>query len=426
MPGDLLVRGAARVMTCDPAQPGLGLVEDADVLVRGGRVVAVERGIPAPPEVPVLDATGGLVTPGLVDAHAHPIFGGDRAGEFAERAAGASYLEIAAAGGGIMSTVRATRAASDEELLAAAEARLRRALAWGTTTLEAKTGYALEVEGELRLLRLLNKLPFRVPVTLCPTLLGAHAVPADRRDDRAAYVEECAGPMLEGAVGLCEAVDVYCDEGAFTLEESRRILEAARALGFQVRAHAGQFRDLGAAGLVAELGGLSADHLEQVSDEQARAMAAVGVVATLLPGACVQLRLPPPPVARLRAAGCAFALGTDMNPGSSMTESLPLQMWLATTHLGLTVEEAWLAVTRHAARAAGRPDAGQLVPGAPGDLVVWHVPDPRTIPYHYGTNHAHHVITAGTVLGNQDTRPRAAARHPPASTCPRPAARTCP
>jgi imidazolonepropionase len=390
-------------MTCDPAlgDGELGLIGGDAVAVRGGRVVWVGDEADAPAEaraLPPLDARGGLVTPGLVDAHAHPIFGGDRAGEFAARAAGLSYMEIALAGGGIQSTVAATRAASDEALVDGTARRLAAALRHGTTTLEAKTGYALSVEGELRLLRLLGEVARRQPVAVVPTLLGAHAVPAERARVRGAYVEECAGAMLEGARGLAHAVDVYCDQGAFTLEETRRILAAASAAGFAVRAHAGQFADLGAAGLVAELGGLSADHLEQVDEAQARAMAAAGTVATLLPGACVQLRLPPPPVERLRAAGCAFAVGTDMNPGSSLTESLPLQMWLATTHLGLTVDEAWLGVTRVAARAAGRPEAGVLAPGRPGDLVVWATDDHRAVPYHYGANLVAQVVAAGRVV----------------------------
>jgi imidazolonepropionase len=388
-------------MTCDRPGLDLGLISRGAVWISGETIAWVGPEAELPVEAaraPVLDAGGGLVTPGLVDAHAHPIFAGDRAHEFALRAAGASYLEIAAAGGGIAGTVRATRAASDDELTAAAAGRLARALAHGTTTMEAKTGYALSVDGELRLLRLLRRLGEIQPLVLRPTLLGAHAWPPERpatAPERQRYVEECAGPMLEGARGLAVAVDVYCDEGAYTLGETRRILGAARRLGFGVRAHAGQFQDLGAAGLVAELGGLSADHLETISDEQARALAAAGTVATLLPGACVQLRRPAPPVARLRAAGCAFALGTDVNPGSSMTESLPLQMWLACTHFGLTVEEAWLAVTRVAARAAARPEAGRLAPGAPADLVVWRPDDPRFIPYHYGADHVRAVVVAG-------------------------------
>ncbi|HKA89937.1 MAG TPA: imidazolonepropionase, partial [Haliangiales bacterium] len=361
----------ALVMTCGEA--GLGLLPGGAVLVEDARIAWVGPTADAPAGAgPRVEAEGRLLTPGLVDAHAHPIFGGERAAEFAQRAQGCSYQEIAARGGGILSTVRATREASDEMLLAGARARLSRAVAHGTTTMEAKTGYALSVDGELRLLALLGRLG---PPTLRPSLLGAHAVPPEI--PRADYVAACAGPMLDGAAGAA-AVDVFCDEGAFTLEEARTILTAAKARGFAVRAHAGQFADLGAAGLVASLGGLSADHLEHVSEEQALAMAAAGTIATLLPGACVQLRLPPPPVVRLRAAGCRFALGTDLNPGSSMSESLPLQMWLATTHLGLTVEEAWLAVTRDAARAAGRPEAGRLLAGAPADLVLWDATDYRT------------------------------------------------
>lgn len=401
MSRNLYIHGAAAVMTCDEARPGLGLIPGGAVAIRDGVVAWVGPQAEAPADaraLPAIDADGALVTPGLVDAHAHPIFGGVRAGEFARRAAGATYLEIARTGGGIASTVAATRAAGDEQLLAQARGRLARALAAGVTTMEAKSGYALSVDGELRLLRLLRQLAATQPVRLVPTLLGAHVVPPERQDDRAAYVSECAGAMLEGARGLAHAVDVYCDEGAFTLDETRAILGAARAAGFAVRAHAGQFRDLGAAGLVAELHGLSADHLEQVSDDDARRMAAAGTVATLLPGACVQLRLPPPPVARLRAAGCAFALGTDMNPGSSMTASLPLQMWLATTHLGLTVEEAWLGTTRVAARAAGRPAAGRLVPGAPGDAVVWQTAEPELVPYFYGENLVGTVVVDGSVV----------------------------
>jgi imidazolonepropionase len=398
---DLVVTNASSIMTCDPARPGLGLVERGALVISGGNVVWVGPEREIPPDARALravDAEGGLVTPGLVDPHAHPIFAGDRAAEFAMRAAGRSYLEIAEAGGGIMTTVQATRAATDEQLLAGAHKRLRRALAWGTTTMEAKTGYALSIEGEIRLLRLLAELRTRQPVTLVPTLLAAHAVPPEWKHDRAVYVQSCAGAILERAQGLAHAVDVYCDEGAFTLEETNQILSAAQAQGFAVRAHAGQFRDLGAAGLVADLGGLSADHLEQVSDDQIARMARSGTVATLLAGACVQLRLPPPPIGKLRGAGVAIALGTDLNPGSSMSECLPVQMWLACTHLGLSVEEAWLGVTRHAARAAGRPTAGQLRPGAPGDALIWKATEPSVIPYHYAHNHLRKVIKAGTAI----------------------------
>lgn len=397
----LFIRDIGTLLTADPSREGpLGLVPDAAVLTASDGTIAwlgAEAEAPAAaralPAAQVLDAGDALVTPGLVDAHAHPIFAGSRAHEFALRARGATYQEIAVAGGGIRSTMAATRAASDDELVALAVARCRRALAHGTTTMEAKTGYALSTDGELRLLRLLARVAATQEVALVPTLLGAHVAPPDA--ERATYVAACAGAMLDGARGLAHAVDVYCDEGAFTLDETRTILTAARAAGFAVRAHAGQFADLGAAGLVAELGGLSADHLEQVSEAQARAMAAAGTVATLLAGACVQLRCPVPPVARLRAAGCAFALGTDLNPGSSHSENLQVQMWLAATHLGLTVEEVWLAVTRVAARAAGRPEAGVLAVGRPADLAIWAADDWQTPAYHYGTNLVSHVIVGG-------------------------------
>jgi imidazolonepropionase len=386
---DLVVRNA-RLLPCTR---DLEIFEKAAVVVKDGRIAWVGRDAHVSPgHLEVLDARGALVSPGLVDCHAHPIFGGDRAGEFAQRAQGISYLDIAKAGGGIASTVRATRAATDEELLAGTKARLARAIAAGTTTMEAKTGYALDVAGELRLLRLLRQV--ETPMKLVPTLLGAHAVPPGA--DRHAWVTACAGELLEGAHGLAFAVDVYCDEGAFTLAETATILGAARGRGFAVRAHAGQFADLGCAGLVAELGGLSADHLEQVSEEDAKKMAAAGVTAVLLASACVQLKLPPPPVARLRAAGCRIALGSDLNPGSSHTSSLPLQMWLATTHLGLSVEEAWLGVTRNAARAAGRPEAGQIAVGAPGDLVLWSVDDPAAVPYRPGDNWVAATIISGS------------------------------
>jgi imidazolonepropionase len=378
-----------------PMTQGLTLLDDGALVIRDGVVAWLgdDAALDAT-GLEVIDARGALVTPGLVDCHAHPIFGGDRTGEFALRARGAGYLEIARAGGGIVSTVKATRAATDAELLASTKVRLARALATGTTTMEAKTGYALDVGGELRLLRLLSQVD--TPLKLVPTLLGAHAVGPGA--DRDAWVDACAGELLDGARGQAYAVDVYCDEGAFTLAETRRILEAAKARGFAVKAHAGQFADLGAAGLVAELGGVSADHLEQVSVEQCRQMAAHGVTAVLLASACVQLKLPPPPVSTLRAAGVGMALGSDLNPGSSHTSSLPLQMWLATTHLGMSVEEAWLGVTVHGARAAGRPHAGRLEVGAPGDVVVWDAEDPAAIPYSPGTNLVAKTVVAGRVV----------------------------
>src|SRR5690606_5257612 len=393
----------------DEGDGPLGVVQGGAVLIGGGRVRWVgprsdigRSGLDLS-GARRLDAGARLVTPGLIDCHAHPVFAGDRADEFARRAAGQGYLAIARAGGGIAATVKATRAAPFDELVRLTSARLDRALACGTTTMEAKSGYDLTVDGELRMLEVAAAVDSLHPIDVEPTLLGAHALPPDRAgepDLRAAYVAEVAEQMVPRAAsaGLCRAVDVYCDEGAFTLEETRRILRAARDAGLQLRAHVGQFRDLGAAELVAELGGLSVDHVEQIGPQGIRALAAHAVVAVMLPGACVQLRMAPPPVAALREAGVALALATDLNPGSSLSESLPLQMWLATTHYGMPVEEAWLGVTRHAARALGRSDIGWLGPGAAADLVVWDAGHPAEVPYHYGWSRVRQVIKAGRPL----------------------------
>ena len=373
----------ARVMTCDPARPGLGIIERGAVVVSGRSVSWVGDDADAPMLAghTVHDCRGQLVTPGLVDCHTHAIFAGDRADEFAMRARGATYLEIAAAGGGINATLAPTRAAADAALAQQLGDRLVEARATGTTTMEVKSGYALTADGELRLLALIAA---RAPAVV-PTLL-AHLVPAERAGDRAAYVAEVCARWIPAAAAraLATSVDVYCDRGAFTLAESRAILSAARAAGLAVRAHVGQFDDLGAAELVAELGGLSVDHVEQISDAGIAALARAGTVAVMLPGACVQLRLPVPPVERLRAAGVPLAVATDCNPGSSYSTSLPIQMWLATTHFGMTVEEAWLGVTRVAARALGLPDRGVLAAGATGGAVLWRCESVADVCYRYG------------------------------------------
>jgi imidazolonepropionase len=383
----------ARVMTCDPARPGLGVIDRGAVAFDGAQITWVGRHDDRPRGDREIDAGGRLVTPGLVDCHTHAIYAGDRANEFAMRAAGKTYLEIAAAGGGIAATLLPTRAAADAELIAGLAHRLDAALARGTTTMEVKTGYDLTAAGELRLLRCIGAT--RRPLRLVPTLL-AHLVPPDRAADRDAFVAEIGARWIPSARGLATSVDVYCDEGAFTLEETRAILGAARAAGLGVRGHIGQFRDLGGAELIGELGGLSADHLEQVSDAGCAALAHAGTIAVMLPGACVQLRLPVPPIDRLRAAGVSLAVATDDNPGSSSTESLPIQMWLATTHFGMTVDEAWLGVTRHAATALGLAGPGTIVAGGPADLVAWRCETPAEVPYRYGADLVDDVYTGGT------------------------------
>lgn len=347
-----------------------------------------------------IDAGGRLVTPGLIDCHSHPLFGGQRAREFAMRASGRGYLEIAGAGGGIKATIGPTRSLSFADHVALTSARMTRALRSGTTTSEAKSGYDLSADGELRLLEIARAVDGLHPVDLWPTLLGAHVLPPEYTGERQAYVRLVAEDMIPRAAsaGLARSVDVYCDEGAFTLAETRLMLRASQRAGLPVRAHAGQFADLGAAELLAEVGGLSADHLENVSERGIAALARANVVAVMLPGACVQLRMRPPPVAELRAAGVAMAVATDLNPGTSLCETLPIQMWLATTHYGMTVEEAWLGVTRVAAQALGASDIGVLRVGARADLAIWDAAHPADIPYRYGANLLHSVLKAGRTV----------------------------
>jgi len=405
-PSPELVLDDARVMTCDGTGEGesrLGIIERGAVVVGQGRILWVgprselgQSGLDLD-GVSTIPGDGRLLSPGLIDCHAHPLYAGDRAAEFAMRAAGDDYRSIAERGGGIAATLGPTRAATIDEHIELCWQRMQRAFAAGTTTCEAKSGYDLTVEGELRLLEVANAVDALSPVDLSPTLLGAHVIPPERRGDRGRYVTEVSEAMIPRAASarLATAVDVYCDEGAFTRDESERILRAGRAAGLLVRAHVGQFADLGGAELVAELGGRSADHLEEVSDAGIEALAAADVVAVMLPGACVQLRQTPPPVARLRRAGVAMAVATDMNPGSINCEVLPIPMWLAATHYGMTVDEVWLGVTRHAARALGRHDVGILEVGARADLVLWNCELPAAIPYRVGRNLVAGVIKAG-------------------------------
>ncbi|HEY2748760.1 MAG TPA: imidazolonepropionase [Polyangia bacterium] len=396
--GSLVVDHIGELVTCAPESNGIGIVRDACVVVRNGRVAFAGARADAPRDLDgddVLDAGGRLVTPGLVDPHTHLVFAGSRAHEFDLRNQGKSYLEIQEAGGGILATVNATRTASGAELVAGALARLDRFLAQGVTVVEAKTGYDLTIEGERRLLAAIQAARESHVIDVSPTLLAHVPPPGASATDRALFVRAFAEELIPTT--NAEAVDVYCDAGAFTLAETRAILEAGKKYGKRLRVHAEQFTHTGAAELAAELGAASVEHLEQLSDGAPAKLAAAGVVCNLLPGAALTLKLRWPDARKMIAAGCIVALGTDCNPGSSLSESLPLMMTLACTQMGLSAAEAWLAVTRHAARAVGRADAGVLAPNMRGDLVVWDADDHRQVPQHFGVPLARATIVRGVV-----------------------------
>ncbi|MGO4700003.1 imidazolonepropionase [Dyella sp. 2RAB6] len=387
---DLLLTGAT-LATFEGEQP-YGLIEDGALAIADGRIAWVGPRAQLPADAltraaRVEQLDGALVTPGLIDCHTHLVFGGDRAHEFDLRLNGASYEEIARAGGGIASTVKATREADEEELLAQALPRARALLADGVTTIEIKSGYGLELESERRMLRVARRLGDELGITVRTTFLGLHALPPEYRDDRDAYVALVCDRMLPAlaAEGLVDAVDAFCEGIGFTREETRRVFERARALGLPVKLHAEQLSNLEGAALVAEYGGLSADHLEYLSEDGARAMAAKGTVAVLLPGAFYTLRETRlPPLAALRAHGVAMAVATDCNPGTSPLLSLRMAAGMACTLFRLTPEEALRGVTVNAARALGLDDRGTLAVGKRADLVAWQVQRPAQLCYWIG------------------------------------------
>jgi imidazolonepropionase len=403
---DFLLTGIGQLVTCDPAlgEGPLGVVERAAVAAAGGRVVfagpqAAVGDLDVAAGAVRIDAGGQAVLPGFVDAHTHLVFAGDRADEFAARLRGFGYEEALAAGGGINRTVRETRAASDAELEAAADRRLALAARHGTTTLEAKSGYGLTVEDERRSLEVLARVAARSPVEVVPTFLGAHLVPEEYAGDRAGYLDLLEHEMLPACAPLAEFVDAFCDRGALTVEESRRVLAAGARHGLRGKLHANELGSTGGAALAAELGCVSADHLLYCEPEEARALAAAGTVAVLLPGTSFLLRTGrAAPVQVLRDAGVTMALGTDCNPGTCYCESMQLVIALACVHGGLTPEEAVLAATDGAARALGRGGrVGRLAPGAACDLVVLAGRSYLDLAYHLGVNLARLVVKGGVV-----------------------------
>jgi imidazolonepropionase len=333
-----------------------------------------------------------------VDSHTHIVFAGDRAGEFALKMQGATYKDLAGRGGGIISTVTATRAAGEKSLFEQAATRVWRMIEGGTTTLEVKSGYGLDLDTELALLRVARRLGDDLPVTVKTTFLGAHAVPPEYRDDRAGYLDLIVDHMLPAAAPLADYCDVFVEEGAFDIDEARRIFRAAAELGMRARVHAEQLTHSGGAALAAELGAVSADHLDHVTEDDARSLAGEGVVAVLVPGASYTLRAPQAPGPMLLEHGVKVALATDCNPGTSYLESMGLVISLAVVQMGLTSEQAVHAATRGGAMSLELPDHGLITPGSAGDLVVLDAPSPNHLAYRPATNLAWKTIKSGRVV----------------------------
>ena len=397
---DRLWRNARLLTMAGP--DGLGAIDAGVVAARGGRIVFAGRAQDLTASVQAaetIDCGGRWITPGLVDCHTHLVFGGNRAHEFEMRLDGASYEEIARAGGGIISTVRATRAAIQQALVASALPRLQRLMDEGVTTLEIKSGYGLDLDTEARMLRAARQLGTEQAVSIVTTYLGAHALPPEAGGDRDAYIADICTRQLPAiaAEGLADAVDAFCEGIAFSPEQTARVFEAAHKAGLPVKLHADQLSDLGGAALAARHGALSADHLEYTSAEGAQAMAAAGTVAVVLPGAYYFLReTQKPPIALFRQHGVGMALATDCNPGSSPLTSLLLAMNMGATLFRMTVAECLAGVTREAARALGRlGDIGTLEAGKSCDLAIWDIERPAELVYRIGFNPLHARIWRG-------------------------------
>jgi imidazolonepropionase len=380
---------------------GYGLIPVGAMVIEGGHItwVGPMAELPGPYDRMVgVDLGGRLVTPGLIDCHSHIVFGGDRAAEFEMRLNGASYEEVARAGGGILSTVTATRAAEEAALLEQALARADQIMAGGATVIEVKSGYGLTVADEVKLLRVARRIAELRPVRVLTTHLAAHAIPPDYKGRSGAYMDEVAIPSLRiaHAEGLVDAVDAFCEGIAFSVAEVARLFAAAKALGLPVKIHAEQLSDLKGAVMAAGMGALSADHLEYMGVDGVAALAGSGTVAVILPGAFYTLReTQVPPIAALRAAGVPMALATDCNPGSSPVTSLPLVMNMACTLFRMTPLEALQGVTVHAARALGLADCGRLAPGLRADLCVWEARHPAELSYRIGATALHQRIYGG-------------------------------
>lgn len=414
---DLVVENTSEVLTM--TRPGLtgprrradlrevGRIERGAVAADGERIVWVgpaselSSAVDVAPDARRVDAELGTVLPGFVDSHTHLIFGGSRHDEFERRLMGQSYQEIAAAGGGIRSSVRHTRQASEDELAEVGRRRLDLLLRHGTTTVECKSGYGLSTEHEMKQLRALQRASAGQPVRTVSTFLGAHEFPEEFAEDHHGYVDLLVQEMIPAVAesGLAEFADVFCERGVYTVEQARRVLVAAADRGLRPRLHADEFAPSGAAELAAELGALSADHLSAVSDAGISALADSPTMGTVLPGTTFSCRIPPANARRLIDAGVALVIATDLNPGSCAVESMGVIIGLACLHLGMLPSEAFVAATINAAHSIDRAHlVGSLEPGKQADVVILGVPDHRIVPYRFGTNHVRTVILAGQVV----------------------------
>ena len=380
---------------------GYGLIENGAVLIENGQIAWVG---PDTPKGPAIDCGGKLLTPGLIDCHTHLVYGGNRANEFEMRLNGAAYADIAKAGGGIMSTVRATRAANETQLLESALQRLESLLSEGVTTVEIKSGYGLDVETEVKMLRVARKLATLRPVDVKTTFLGAHTFPQEFKENHEGYLNVVCDQAIPRIIseGLADAVDAFCETIAFSVEETKSVFKAAKAFGLPVKLHAEQLSNLGGAKLAARYQALSVDHIEYLDEEGVESIAKSGTVAVLLPGAFYYLReKQAPPVAVLRKHKVPIAIATDLNPGSSPVHSLLTTMNMACVLFGLTPEEALSGVTANAARALGLKDRGTIAAGQKADLVLWDVERPGDLSYPLGFNPLTAVIRNGEVIRGQ-------------------------
>ncbi|MEX2603173.1 MAG: imidazolonepropionase [Gracilimonas sp.] len=399
---NLLIQNISQIATPKPGVTrgselrSLNVIENAAIYISDGVIKAVGALSEVLEQVEghpvILDAEGKAAVPGFVDSHSHLVFGGNRADEFAMRSAGMSYEEIAEQGGGIISTVEATRQASKEELKDLAQIRLQKALRQGITTMEIKSGYGLDLETERKMLEVINELKEEQPIELTATFLGAHAVPKNSTK------EEYLGQVLEmipEIADLAEYCDVFCEDGYFTAEESRRILEKGIEYGLQPKIHTNQFNDIGGVKMALDLGAVSADHLEVLSDEDVNRLSLADTVATVLPGVSYFLNIPYSPARKLLDKGALVALATDFNPGSSMTISMQLLMSMACTKMGMSVEEALCCATQNGAKALQKNKLGCIAPEFQADILLLDTKNYKDLAYFFGENHVHTVIKKG-------------------------------